>query len=137
MGDVFFILFHFLSIYLCWHDFLKKSVPLVPYIFCIVFLFLYIFKNGIILNVYSGLLIFISIVILFYIFYKKMPVAFADILYAGMILWIVGADFYLYFIAVGIFSLLIAVFCLDKNRKIPFLPALYAAFLLIRWIRFI
>jgi hypothetical protein len=136
------IIFHLLSIYLCVEDFKKCRVNIIAYGFCLLSLILEIWARRIPLETFTGIILFLSTISVLMFFYKRPVIAFADVIYALFCLWIVGDKYYLYFICIGIFSIIfhllktgsIGVYKKShpnvEDQRIPFLPVLYGAFLI-------
>ena len=135
----FMIVFHLLSIYLCVQDFKRCSINIVAYIFCLLSLILEIWTRKIPIENLEGIILFLCSIALLTFIYKKQIIGAADVIYALFCLWIIGDRYYLYFICIGIFSI-ITYFVMhkylpksipnDKSKKIPYLPILYGAFII-------
>lgn len=126
----FFIVFHSINIFLCYQDIRYKYISF----FC--FILLIFSLSGIIFSLSSsgsivGVSLFFSVCLLTSVLKKKLTIAYADIIYIFLCLLILEESWPVFFIFLGILSVL--TYVLMKGRKdkiIPFFPSIYISFAL-------
>jgi lysylphosphatidylglycerol synthetase-like protein (DUF2156 family) len=129
-SSFFLVVFHLVNAILCYQDIRQKEVSSF-YFFVLIFSLI-----GIIFSLASsgsiiGMALFFLVCLGTSFCFKKTTIAPADVVYIFLCLFILEEAWPIFFIFLGVISLLTyALGVRDKDKKIPFFPAIYGSFVL-------
>jgi hypothetical protein len=128
----FWTVFHLANMILCVQDLRCKRVSLSCFFILVSSLIGILYSQTAVGVSYSGLILFLTACLVITLFKGKQTIAYADMVYILLCLIILKEAWPVFFIFLGVSSLLIYALTKPyKDKEIPFFPAIYVSFVLV------
>ncbi|HCU07333.1 MAG TPA: hypothetical protein DIC42_07160 [Holosporales bacterium] len=121
-------MFHLGSLYLAYEDIKNKSITLWVLIFTLIMGGISALPIAFTIEVLISNILFFAVVISLIFIKKSQVIAWADIFYIFVILLLIQDLWWLFFICIGLISLIFH-YGNNKGKELPFIAVLYGAFI--------